>query len=338
MIKFKLVLVVMVFTLFLVGCSTDKVSSSSEPDNSSVETSNATGSTSQEESSNLETSYESQPSQQESSQESEQSEISEQSTSEESELSDISEVSEVSENSEISEISEASEVSENSEPPLPVETKYPIVSHSEFGLVAESEPVDDEYFDDAIMIGDSITEGIKLYSVMKNTTVISHTGINLSTITTKEVIETDKGKKITIIDALSLYPDTQKVYVMLGVNGMAWMSKTKFTNLYGDLIDKIKEKLPEAIIYVESVFPINEPIFREHYGNQDINNEKIDEYNYALENLCVEKNVYFVNVAESIKDSQNALSASATSDGMHIGKKTYNKWFDYLKSHTVSVG
>ena len=338
MIKFKLVLVVMVFTLFLVGCSTDKVSSSSEPDNSSVETSNATGSTSQEESSNLETSYESQPSQQESSQESEQSEISEQSTSEESELSDISEVSEDSENSEISEISEASEVSENSEPPLPVETKYPIVSHSEFGLVAESEPVDDEYFDDAIMIGDSITEGIKLYSVMKNTTVISHTGINLSTITTKEVIETDKGKKITIIDALSLYPDTQKVYVMLGVNGMAWMSKTKFTNLYGDLIDKIKEKLPEAIIYVESVFPINEPIFREHYGNQDINNEKIDEYNYALENLCVEKNVYFVNVAESIKDSQNALSASATSDGMHIGKKTYNKWFDYLKSHTVSVG
>ena len=39
--------------------------------------------------------------------------------------------------------------------------------------------VGDEYFDDAAFVGDSITEGIKLYEVMTNATVVAARGINL---------------------------------------------------------------------------------------------------------------------------------------------------------------
>lgn len=202
-----------------------------------------------------------------------------------------------------------------------------------FGLVSETGAVNDSYFDDAIMVGDSLTEGIKLYSVMKNATVISNVGINLSTIKTKEVIS-HEGGKITIPEAMKLYPNASKIYIMLGANGISWMSKTTFIKLYGEFIDIVKEQHPNATIYIQSVLPINEALFKEHYG-QDLTNKKIDSYNAALEDLCEEKEVYYLNVAECLKDSSGGMSSKKTSDGMHIGKKSYQRWFEYLKTHTV---
>ena len=38
----------------------------------------------------------------------------------------------------------------------------------------------------------------------------------------------------------------------------------------------------------------------------------------------------------AIKDENGALPADATSDGLHIGTDYYIKWFDYLKTHTVT--
>lgn len=202
-----------------------------------------------------------------------------------------------------------------------------------FGLVGQTGAVDDSYFDDAIMVGDSLTEGIKLYSVMKNATVISNVGINLSTIKNKAVIS-HEGTKITIPEAMKLYPEASKIYIMLGANGISWMGKTTFINLYGEFIDLVKKQHPEATIYIQSVLPINEALFKEHYG-QDLTNEKIDSYNAALEDLCEEKEVYYLNVAECLKDSSGGMSSQKTSDGMHIGKKSYQRWFEYLKTHTV---
>ena len=47
--------------------------------------------------------------------------------------------------------------------------------------VPESDWASTSYFDDAVFVGDSITDGIKLYGVMNNATVIAHTGINPAT-------------------------------------------------------------------------------------------------------------------------------------------------------------
>ena len=53
--------------------------------------------------------------------------------------------------------------------------------------------VSDEYFDDAAFVGDSITEGIKLYEIMSNATVIAARGINLDNVFTDDQIRTAQG-------------------------------------------------------------------------------------------------------------------------------------------------
>ena len=213
------------------------------------------------------------------------------------------------------------------------ESQSSAVDLSSITLVPELDRVTSEYFDNAVFIGDSITEGIKTYGMMTNATVIAATGINLSTITTSAVVKTESGR-VTVLDALKQYPDTGKIYILLGANGIAWMEKDSFVQMYSDFVKELKAQCPDALIYIQSIFPINEEKFSEHYDSE-ITNEKIREYNSALLDMSKELGVYYLNVAETIADQNGALSDDATTDGMHIGTDYYEKWFNYLKKHAV---
>ena len=196
--------------------------------------------------------------------------------------------------------------------------------------VPESDWASTSYFDDAVFVGDSITDGIKLYGVMNNATVIAHTGINPETILYKEVIKTDEGT-VSVLDALAQV-DAGKIYIMQGANGVAFINQEKFIEYYGQLIDEVKAIHPDATIYVQSILPVtaaksSDPLY---------SNDKIDSYNQALLELTEEKQVYYLNVAEAFKDENGNLPDEASpKDGMHFGVDYYTKWFDYLKTHTV---
>lgn len=199
--------------------------------------------------------------------------------------------------------------------------------------VPESSRVNSDYFDDALFVGDSITDGIQAYAIMNNTTVIAHTGINPETILTKEVIRASDGGLITMADAVAQYPEARKIYIMLGANGIAWIGKDSFVKNYGDFVDVLKEQHPEAIIYVQSILPVTKS---KQDGDSRYANSKIDEYNLALQEMAKDKQVYYLNVAEALKDEEGNLPEEASPvDGMHFGPKYYEKWFEYLKLHTV---
>lgn len=199
--------------------------------------------------------------------------------------------------------------------------------------VPESERVRSEYFDDALFVGDSITTGIKLYDIMSNTEVIASTGINLDTVLHKELIETDSGETLTVLDAMSK-EKPNKIYIMLGANGVAFFSPEKTAELYGTFLDAVKAQHPDAIIYVQSILPINEEKFHKKYSG-DITNAKIDQTNAEIQKVTAERNLYYLNVAEAFKDETGGLPTDSTPDGLHFGSEQYIKWFDYLKTHTT---
>ncbi len=199
--------------------------------------------------------------------------------------------------------------------------------------VSESARVDSTYFDDAVFIGDSITDGIKAYGLMSNTTVLANKGLNPSTMLTAAKIKTESGY-VTVLDALKMVqPAPKKIYIMQGGNGIAWFEKDAFISLYGELIDNVRKICPDSVIYVQSILPVT-PSYSD--ADNGITNEKINEYNNAIAELAQKKNVYFLNVASALKDENGALPEEASpTDGMHFGPTYYTKWFDYLKTHTV---
>lgn len=60
---------------------------------------------------------------------------------------------------------------------------------------------DNAYFDDAVFIGDSRTEGLMLYGGLSNAAFYTHKGLMVNTIFTKEAVK-DGEQKITIMKAL----------------------------------------------------------------------------------------------------------------------------------------
>lgn len=198
--------------------------------------------------------------------------------------------------------------------------------------VPGGEWVGTDYFDDALFVGDSITEGIKIYDIMSNAKVLSYTGINLDNIFTNEVIKSGESK-ITIMDAAKA-ESPGKIYVLMGANSMGYDKET-FIKGYGRLVDELKKMHPDATLYVQSILPVT----AEYAKNRpEFSNETIDEYNLALRQMAYDKGLPFLNVAAAFKDESGALPTEASpKDGMHFSAQWYRKWFDYLREHTINM-
>ena len=198
--------------------------------------------------------------------------------------------------------------------------------------VAEGEWLSSSYFDDALFVGDSITEGIKLYDVMNNATVLSSTGVNLDSLYTKDAISLADGSKVPILEASKNY-SPGKIYLMMGVNSLL-SDEESFRASYSRVVDTLVEQHPDAILYIQSILPVTANY--EKRQNAVADNAKIDRYNAILKELAAEKQVYYLDVAEAFKDADGCLPDSASpKDGIHFGSSWYRKWFDYLRTHGV---
>ena len=191
--------------------------------------------------------------------------------------------------------------------------------------------VGNDYFKDAVFIGDSRTEGFILNNgLTTKITSYTHKGLTVDTIFTDKVININ-GKKITIIEALEK-TNFSKVYIMLGINETGWIYSDMFINKYAKIIDEIKKINPKCIIYIESIIPVTEKVSNEH---KYIKNSKIEEYNSLIKEMAKEKDICYIDIQASVINQSGALPEDAASDGIHLNRKYCEKWFEYLKNHTI---
>jgi lysophospholipase L1-like esterase len=190
-------------------------------------------------------------------------------------------------------------------------------------------PGDYSYLIDAVFIGDSLTSGIKEYSITKNAGVFSTNGMSTAQVMNTKV--TLNSVNMPLTNALANIKPA-KVYILLGSNDVVWMKQATYITNYGNLIDAVIKSLPNATIYIQSIFPVTAAYEKENIKD-NLNNEKINIYNQALLNLCSNKNVKYLDVASVLKGSDGKLPDSAGSDGFNIKRSTYVTWFNFLVSH-----
>ncbi len=122
--------------------------------------------------------------------------------------------------------------------------------------VPESAPVDNDYFSDAVFVGDSRTEGLKMYSGLTNATFFSGVGLTVTKVFSDQIVNLN-GQYLTVADALK-QASYSKVYIMLGMNELGWVYESIFANDYARIIDVIRESHPDAVIYVQSIIPVSQ--------------------------------------------------------------------------------
>jgi len=190
--------------------------------------------------------------------------------------------------------------------------------------------VGDDYFDDTVFLGDSRTEGFRLYSGLKTGQYLCSVGATVSSVFTKATEETDAGK-VPILDALDGM-EFSKVYVMLGVNELGWPHTTQFHDQFCKIVDRIWESHPGATVVLQSILPVSS--HQDAKGNY-VNNGRIAEYNAVIAQVAQEKGCTYLDVGAGLAGSDGCLPSKDNFDGVHLNVSGCKKWLQFLKEHPV---
>ena len=197
--------------------------------------------------------------------------------------------------------------------------------------VAASEPVEDSYFDDVAFVGDSRTDGFRLYSGLDRGTYFCVTGETVASATDMENWKTEEGKKISLADAVAA-ADCGKIYLMLGVNELGWNGTDIFRTHAGNLLQRLKADHPDAEIVVQSLLPVSA---EQDAKGSYVNNQRILAYNQVWRELAEENGCDYVNAAEAVTGEDGCLPADMSFDGVHLNRAGCHAWLDYLRTHSV---
>lgn len=197
------------------------------------------------------------------------------------------------------------------------------------GPVPESAQVEDTYFDDVVFLGDSRTDGLRLYSGLQHGTFLCSTGATVESVFSKAV-ETPAGE-LPLLDALAAL-DCGKIYIMLGINELGWNGTETFRTQSTELIQRLQKDHPDAEIVIQSILPVSA---KKDAEGRYVNNGRIKEYNQVWLELAEEFDVAYLNVAEGVAGEDGLLPSELCYDGVHLNKAGCQMWLDYLRTHAV---
>ncbi len=174
-----------------------------------------------------------------------------------------------------------------------------------------------EAFKRSLFIGDSITEGLSSYQLVGDLNVIAGKGLTAL----KAQRQVDKMMGL----------DIDNIFILLGVNDLLnGINSEVYASHYRELIESIRNKLPNIRIFVQATFPVAVNVETEKPG---LTNKKIDEFNMAIKNMSLDEGVAFLDFSKSLKDDSGAGKNAYFADGIHLQYNTYALWLDYLKGY-----
>ena len=195
------------------------------------------------------------------------------------------------------------------------------------------------WFDDALFIGDSVTLKLSYYA---DTGAVGEAaflcagslGYNncLWDIDREDNVHpVYEGVKYTIFDGAEML-QPKKMFVMLGMNDIGLYGVDGAAEAMEEVVDKLKERCPDTVIYIESVTPM-----LENMQLTDLNNTTIAQFNEKAKVIAEEKGCRWLNVASAMEDGSGNLVYEYCGDpdamGLHFSDTGCGVWVDYLKTH-----
>ncbi|MBR4941835.1 MAG: hypothetical protein IKZ19_07550 [Clostridia bacterium] len=208
----------------------------------------------------------------------------------------------------------------------------------------------DDYFSDAVFVGDSISLGWRNYVMSKRGSDPGFLGgaqflVNgslgaesaLWDISSESVHPSWQGTQMQLWNSIPL-TGAKKVFIMFGLNDVGRYSDLEmgidmFVNNYDELIGKIKANAPDAEIYIISATYVVE-------GGEKgkVTSANLRKLNEALIDYCEESEIEFINFADALADANGNLASKYCSDGyVHQTNAAYDMWTALLKGYAAGA-
>lgn len=187
------------------------------------------------------------------------------------------------------------------------------------------------YFNDAAFLGDSRTLGISDYAGLDEADFYCDSGMTIFKLLDEGVTYQKTGDKVDLTEVLQK-KQYGKIYIMLGMNELGYGDTEFYLDRYRQVLQKIREWQPDAIIYIMA----NLHISREKNNSEtEFNNININDKNAASASLADGMSVFYLDANPLFTDEDGFLSAELTFDGVHLYAKHYDVWREFLLEHAV---
>ena len=217
--------------------------------------------------------------------------------------------------------------------PEPEPSESPVQFDSYAGPdLREGEPVDDEFFADALFVGNSLVHGLWGFGGINTADYAAATSasvVNLHLVRNEAIWglgEEDEAPSLMEEIESGSYG---KVYLLLGINEIGFETPD-FISIYSGVLDSIAAAQPGAEIYIMGLTPLTE---EKDAAGYPFTMERVRSYNEALRALAAEREYYYVDLCEALADETGFMPEADSTDGVHLIRERYSKWADYLRCH-----
>ena len=198
----------------------------------------------------------------------------------------------------------------------------------------------DAWFDDALFIGDSVTRQLHSLIIKERNdgrrplgearfvtahSYMLHTS-SLNKLSEDYVNLRHNGNEYTVPGLMErLKP--RKVFLRLGLNDGIRKDNEKLMRFYGRTIDLVLQADPEIMVVVQTVGPVTE-----RQTSNLLQQPNINAFNEALQALCRDKDVHFLDVSTPLMGPDGLLPVPLSSDTkVHLGPEALEIWMRELR-------
>ena len=119
-----------------------------------------------------------------------------------------------------------------------------------------------------------------------------------------------------------------KIFLMAGVNDLAFYPPSYVLPKYERLAEAILTKSPRTTLYLQSVLPVNNIV-----SPTPVENDDIRTLNDGIRKFAEAKGLTFIDLYPLLLDLDGNLDAAYTSDGVHLNGAAYLKWKEVLLNY-----
>ena len=118
--------------------------------------------------------------------------------------------------------------------------------------------------------------------------------------------------------------EPQKIFINIGTNDISASDYQveKLIKNYRRILSQIKERLPQAKVYLMAYYPMNE-LVGDNAGFGGRTNAGIEQANAAVQTLAEEFSYRFINVNDGLADETGRLKQEYTIEGIHMYANAY---------------
>ena len=197
----------------------------------------------------------------------------------------------------------------------------------------EHEPAGDEYFEDAVFLGDSIMENIEMLDLFPTANFVTLIGMSPISMDKKLFVRKQDDRWVTAYDMINQYPH-RKIFILLGSNALDHKSYKDTLKDYRVMMDRMIQEYPDTVFYV--LCPTSPNRARVRKDRLDI--QRYWKFREGLLELAEGKQLYFLDAFTLLADKDGYLREDlAAPDGFHLKLEGSKLIEEMVRTHTVAV-